>query len=175
MDKAIQRYESLSFIQDCSLVSDRGFIPFFDERADLNVVNYSGQLLNITLQVNTKCETTPHMYGHEKGITRREIKHNLDINVSLITITKRLKEAKLFCRVARKKAFLSAGHKVRRLQFANSYRDFSEWKRTIFVDESIFQSGRPYRALVRRPIGTAFHEEYIQKTAYSGRRSVSLD
>ncbi len=65
MDKAIERYQSLSFIQDCSLVSDRGFIPFFDDRADFNDVNYSGQLLNITLQVNTKCETIPHMYMSE--------------------------------------------------------------------------------------------------------------
>jgi hypothetical protein len=31
-----------------------------------------------------------------KGITKREIKHNLDINVSLMTIAKRLKEAKLY-------------------------------------------------------------------------------
>jgi hypothetical protein len=91
-----------------------------------------------------------------------------------MTITKRLKEAKLYCRVARKKAFLSAGHKARRLQFANSYRDFNEWERTIFVDESTFQSGRSYRVLIRRPIGTAFHEEYIQKTAYSGRKSVCV-
>ncbi len=30
-------------------------------RTDFNDVNYSGQLLNITLQVNTECETTPHM------------------------------------------------------------------------------------------------------------------
>jgi hypothetical protein len=70
--------------------------------------------------------------------------------------------------------FLSAGYKAQRLQFANSYRDFNEWERTIFVDESTFQSGRSYRALNMRPIGTAFHEEYIQKTAYSGRRSVCV-
>ncbi len=31
LDKAIRRYESLSFIQDYSLVRDRGFIPFFNE------------------------------------------------------------------------------------------------------------------------------------------------
>lgn len=110
----------------------------------------------------------------DKSITRQEIKHNLDINVSLTTITKRLNEAKLYCRVARKKAFLSAGHKARRLQFSFNYRDFNEWDRTIFVDESSFQSGRSYKALIRRPIGTAFHEEYIQKTTYSGRISVPV-
>lgn len=90
-----------------------------------------------------------------------EIKEKLQLDVGLHVIGRRLKENKLFCRVACIKEHLSAGHKAYRLQFAQNYLNFDEWRNTIFVDESTFMTGHAVRTLVRRPIGAAHDEKFI--------------
>jgi len=47
-----------------------------------------------------------------------QIKQELGLDISLVTIGKKLRESKLFCRVAQQKEHLSVGHKARRIQFA---------------------------------------------------------
>ncbi len=103
-----------------------------------------------------------------------DIKEYLHSFLSRPTISRRLLENKFFACVARKKEFLSAGHRAHRLQFAENHINFDQWHRTIFVDESTFQTGSAVRTLVRRPIRTAFDERYIKTVANSGRRSVSV-
>jgi hypothetical protein len=56
-----------------------------------------------------------------------EIKQELGLDISLVTIGKRLRESKLFCRVARQKEHLSVGHKARRLQFAQICSQFNRF------------------------------------------------
>jgi transposase len=108
-------------------------------------------------------------------VTRREIREELGLfNVSLDTISKRLNESGLYARVARIKESLSVGHRAARLHFANQFLNFDQWDRTIFVDESTFQTGHAVRNIVWRPIGTAYDEKYIIPKAQSGRRSVSV-
>ncbi len=102
-----------------------------------------------TLLINLKAIEDPKIKLHD-------IKSSLDLNCSLQTISNRLRENGLKCRVARVKEHLSAGHKARRLQFANDHLNFNFWDRTIFVDESTFMTGSAYRQLIRRPIGMKF-------------------
>ncbi len=42
------------------------------------------------------------------------------------------------------------------------------------MDESTFMTGHAVRALVRRPIGTAFEEKFIVEKAQSGRRPIPV-
>jgi hypothetical protein len=96
------------------------------------------------------------------------------LDISLVTIGKRLRESKLFCRVARQKEHLSVGPKARRLQFAQIFRNFDIRDKTIFVDENTFMTGHAVRTLVQRPVGTAFEERFIVEKAKSGRCSVPV-
>ena len=61
LNKAIDRYWKLLFLEDCSLVSDKGFQTLFDRKRDLfGKTNFGGNLHNITIKVREKCETEPH-------------------------------------------------------------------------------------------------------------------
>jgi hypothetical protein len=72
------------------------------------------------------------------------------------------------------KEHLSAGHKARRLQFAQNNSNFQFWDRTIIVVESTFTTGHAIRTLVRRPIGMAFDQKRIVERAQSGRISIPV-
>jgi transposase len=111
---------------------------------------------------------------HNPFILRQEIETKCELNVSLNTISKRLDDSRLFTRVARMKEHLSAGHKARRLQFAQNNLNFQFWDKTIIVDESTFMTGHAVRTLVRRPICMAFDQKYIVERAQSGRRSIPV-
>jgi hypothetical protein len=91
-----------------------------------------------------------------------------------MTVGRRLRESKLFCRVARIKEHLSAGLKARNRLFAENNLNFAFWDRTIIVDESTFMTGHKTRTFVRRPIATAYEEKYIVQRAHSGRKSLPV-
>jgi predicted transcriptional regulator len=52
-------------------------------------------------------------------------------------------------RIARKKAFLNATHREKRLAFAHRYKHWyvHEWKHVIWTDESSFEVGKYYRQI----------------------------
>jgi transposase len=108
--------------------------------------------------------------------TRLEIKRASRVNLHVKTISKRLKENGIFCRVSRIKESLSAGHRAARMHFSQNFANFNEWHNTVFVDEATFQTGHAVQTLVWRPIGlhTAYQEQYITPKAQSGRKSVSV-
>jgi hypothetical protein len=108
------------------------------------------------------------------SITSNEIKTEAQIDCCRMTVGRRLRESKLFCRIARIKEHLSAGHKARRMLFAENNLNFAFWDRTIIVDESTFMTGHKTRTLVRRPIATAYEEKYIVQSAHSGRKSLPV-
>ena len=76
-----------------------------------------------------------------------------DLKVSRRTIRRRLKEMGLNSRVARKKPFMSAVHRAKRLAFARKHLKWTlqQWKKVLFTDESTFEIGlNPRRVLVWR-------------------------
>ncbi len=107
-------------------------------------------------------------------ITRAETKDQLNIDLSLDYISKRLNEWGLYSRIARIKEALGVGHRAYRLQFAQEFANFDQWDRTVFVDEATFQTGYAVRTIIWRPMGTAFQNQYIVPKAQSERRSISV-
>ncbi len=65
-------------------------------------------------------------------------------------------------------------HRACRKRFAECFLDFNGWGRTVFVDESTFQSCQTWKTLVRRPIGCAYEEQYVQMVENTGRKSVPV-
>jgi hypothetical protein len=103
-----------------------------------------------------------------------EIKSYLDLDILNSIISQRLTESKLYSCVARQKTKLSPMHRACRKRFAERYLDFNRWGRTVFVDESTFQSCQAWNTLVRRPIGCAYKEQYVQMVENTGRKSVPV-
>jgi hypothetical protein len=85
-------------------------------------------------------------------------------------MSRHLRENKYYACVARVKQFLSPGRRAYRLQFAEQHINFDQWDRTLFVDESTFQTGSAVRTLVRRPLRSPFYKT----VANSSRQSVSV-
>ena len=100
--------------------------------------------------------------------TPREIVHQLNLSVSPATVDRRLQEAELFGRVARRKRAFTEEEMKKRLSFAEGYKHWKkkDWERVIFADESIIQGEggcKSGRVWVRRPAGEfeANKSEYI--------------
>jgi transposase len=85
--------------------------------------------------------------------TLNQLRIMSDLHVSGRTIRRRLKEMGLRARVARKKPFMSAVHRAKRLAFARKHLGWTlqQWKKVLFTDESTFEIGlNPRRVLVWR-------------------------
>jgi len=109
----------------------------------------------------------------------RGIKRKLDLEVSPRTVDRRLIEAGLYGRVARRKRKYTNAERVKRLAFANGYRHWTaeQWKKVLFSDEKcFFGDGYCGRTYVRRPRGDeneALQPEYtVHKTAHSVKVNV---
>ena len=77
-----------------------------------------------------------------------DIKSYLDLDIS-----ERLTKNKLFSYVALQKTKLSPMYRACRRCFSEYYLDFNRWERTVFVDESTFQSYQTCKT---------FEEQYVQ-------------
>lgn len=97
--------------------------------------------------------------------------------VSARTVRRRLVEAKLVGRVARKVPLLKKEHKQARLAFARKYGHWtiSQWKNVLFSDETkinmISSDGRQY---VRRPIKTEMNPKYTKKQVKHGGGNIQI-
>lgn len=102
--------------------------------------------------------------------------HN--INVSHDTVNRRLNEAGLPSRVARKKPFISDTNVEKRLNWCLKYKDWTveQWKRVLFCDESAFTLVYHGRTLVRRPPGkkAAYDKRYIKPTLKYGGGKINV-
>lgn len=103
--------------------------------------------------------------------TPRLIRHELELEVSTRTIDRRLQEAGLFGRVARRKRIFTEVEIKKRLAFAEGYKHWLEkdWERVLFSDEAIVQGEGGHksgRVWVRRVRGNeeALQSQYIQHT-----------
>jgi len=98
-------------------------------------------------------------------------------NVSPDTVRKALVANGINSRVAAKKPYLSAQHRLKRLQFAKRYRYWTneDWKKVIWTDESSVEIGHNSRQIrVWRTSDEKHNEECFTPTFKSGRTSVMV-
>lgn len=99
---------------------------------------------------------------------RWSVEHH--IQASVATVKRRLIQAGLRGRIAKRKPLLTQRHKDRRLAWAQLHRDWTEehWRRCLFSDESPLHlvNSRQRRYVRRRP-GTAMRPEHLRPTVHS--------
>jgi Transposase/DDE superfamily endonuclease len=95
--------------------------------------------------------------------TPKQIKHELQLDLSARTVRRRLDEAGLFGRVARKEYPFTPDNIRKRLSFANGYSSWTEdqWDTVLFSDECHIELGPHGQVWVQRPIGAAFESCYM--------------
>lgn len=98
-------------------------------------------------------------------------------HISHSTVQRRLREAGLFGRVARKKPWLTLAHRFARWKWAtkHQYLTWDDWKQVIFSDESpftLFQRGG--RRWVRRRAGEAYLDQCVQPTVKHGGGKIQV-
>ena len=79
----------------------------------------------------------------EQAVTNAvDLRQQLQLDVSMRTVSRRLKEAGFRCRVPAKKETMMEEHRAARLRFACQYEDngLDFWSRVVFADEKTFRS-----------------------------------
>lgn len=110
--------------------------------------------------------------------TSSQIKDDLDLSVSSITVRRRLLEAKLFARSPRKVPLLTKRHVSNRMKFAKTHMDWpkEKWRNVLWTDESkiVLFGTKGRRQYVRRPPGTEYQPQYIVKTVKHGGAKIMV-
>ena len=164
--------QDIAYEISCSEKTVTHWIDHYEEYGDVDDLPRSGrppitdENTNITIVVQALVEkfTVPQL-----------IEKELDLDISPRTIRRRLDEAGLFGRVARKGPPLTTEHQRERLSFARGYRHMTveDWKLVVFSDETHIHLGQRGQIWVQRPVSTAYDAEYIRpKTAHPPRISV---
>jgi transposase len=104
-------------------------------------------------------------YSHcDPFATPKRVRRKLNLSdISPRTIDRRLQEAGLFGRVARKKRHYNAAEIAARLRFAEGYKGWTslQWEQVLFSDEKCFYGyGFCGHTYVRRPKGEEFNPKY---------------
>lgn len=97
--------------------------------------------------------------------------------ISITTVRRRLKEAGLNGRVAKRKPLLRAVNKQKRLEFAKKHRNWTidQWKSVLWTDESKFEIfGSRRRQYVRRKVGQRLDQRCIMPTVKFGGGSIMV-
>jgi hypothetical protein len=76
--------------------------------------------------------------------TAVDILNNSGLELASQTIRNRLRESGIRYFTAARKERVTAQHRQQRLAFAQQYRNFAGWKRTIFSDEYNFVNENPH-------------------------------
>ena len=109
-------------------------------------------------------------------ISSREIRDELRLPVSTVTIRRRLCEANLSARSPRKVPLLKKRHVMKRIQFAKDHIDWpkEKWRNILWTDESkiVLFGSKGRRQFVRRPPNTEFKPQYTLKTVKHGGASI---
>ena len=95
------------------------------------------------------------------------IRNELQLNVSVDTVSRRFDEAGLPSRIAANKRHYTTEERRKRLSFARGYENWNEdqWEHVIFSDEKTFEGeGRKRQQRVRRPAGHRFDPAYSRHT-----------
>ena len=113
----------------------------------------------------------------EKFTTPKKIKRELDLSVSAHTVRRRLDEAGLFGRIARKEYPFTTVHIQKRLSFATGYGNWTvkQWGTVLFSDETHIELGeRKAQVWVQRPAAAAFDSEYMSHKVASSATSLCM-
>jgi hypothetical protein len=107
--------------------------------------------------------------------TPKDIRRELQLQVSPHTMSRRLDEIGLFGRVQEEEYDYSEFDLQRRLAFANEYIKYDEdwWSTVFFSDETPFYLGHYGRVYVRRPVGASHDPKYMH-AAHQPSGKVSL-
>lgn len=108
---------------------------------------------------------------------RAEVNKSLNKPVSLTTVKRRLRNAKLFGRVAVRKPLLRPQNKKKRMQWALFHRDWTEddFKKVLWTDESKFQVfGSNRRIYVRRSTEEKMLPDCVVPTVKHGGGSIMV-
>jgi transposase len=99
----------------------------------------------------------------KKFITPREIRRELELPIYSRTVRRRLDEAGLFGRIARKEHPFSVDHIRKRLSFAEGYANWTDdqWDMVLFSDETHIEMGPHGQVWVQRPLGAAYDPQYM--------------
>lgn len=100
-----------------------------------------------------------------------QIKNQLELDISLPTIRRRLHEYNLFSHKPACKIAFFPRHREARLNFAQRYLPLGVdyWKHVIFTDEKVFTSSTDGRKLVWRPPNSRYDQRYVLENHNSGR------
>jgi len=111
------------------------------------------------------CKTNPFA-------SSRDIKANLSLGISDVTIRRRLLDKNLNARSPRKVPLLGRRHLKARMEFAKRHLNWplSKWRNILWTDESklVLFGGTGSRQYVRRPPNTEYHPNYTLKTVKHG-------
>lgn len=100
-----------------------------------------------------------------------------DVNVSDMTVRRRLLKENLYGRRAVKKPLLTKRHRMARLKFARDHKDWTQdqWASVVFSDESKFNLfGSDSTGYVRRPPGQRFDPKYLIPTVKHGGENLMV-
>lgn len=89
-------------------------------------------------------------------LSAREVREELDVGASDVTIRRRLRNAGLRSAMAAQKPLLTPANKDSRLAFAMQHASWTaaDWGRVVFSDESTFSTRQDQRVRVWRPRGS---------------------
>jgi len=97
--------------------------------------------------------------------------------ISRYTTSRRLNEANLHSRYAKRKPFLSAKHKRTRLEWAMTYKNWTieDWRKVICSDESLMRIGHDSRRRrVIRPAGKGLQDRYLLPSFKSNQVTIMV-
>lgn len=107
-----------------------------------------------------------------------KIKSELELEASVETIRRRLREHNLAAHSPRKVPLLTKRHVAQRLKFANEHFDWptEKWRNILWTDESkiVLYGARGSRQYVRRPANSEYNPKYTTKTIKHGGSSIMI-
>lgn len=114
----------------------------------------------------------------DPSASSKKIKQELDLDVSTVTIRRRLLKNKLFARSPRKVPLLTKKQAAARLKFAQTHINWpkEKWRNILWTDESkiVLFGGTGSRQYVRRPPNTEYKAQYTIKTVKHGGAKIMI-
>lgn len=157
-----------------------------------NIIGCGASMVRNALKYSPKAETRgrPRVISDKLAIrvaryskqhpfsSCKQIKDELNLNASIQTISRRLKDNNLTAHSPRKIPFHTKKHIAARIQFAKRHIDWSpeKWRNILWSDESkiVLYGGKGSRQYVRRPPNTEFNSKYCIKTIKHGGTSIMV-
>jgi len=104
------------------------------------------------------------------------VMRNINLNISVRTVRRRLNAAHIHSHSAAKKILLKPEHRMQRMQFAREHLDTpqEEWNAIVWMDEKVFSSSEDGRYRVWRPNGERLNPKYVLPSGSSGRISLGF-